>query len=61
VLGELVQITARKQRMLGHARAPMTLDTYPELFDEDLDAVAVGSDGAIRAAADCPVQARLVG
>jgi DNA-binding MurR/RpiR family transcriptional regulator len=26
--------------MLGHASAAMTLDTYAELFDEDLDAVA---------------------
>jgi integrase len=29
------------QRMLGHASAKMTLDTYAELFDDDLDAVAV--------------------
>lgn len=29
------------QRMLGHASAKMTLDTYPDLFDDDLDAVAV--------------------
>lgn len=28
------------QRMLGHASAAMTLDTYADLFDEDLDAVA---------------------
>lgn len=28
------------QRMLGHARASMTLDTYAELFEEDLDAVS---------------------
>lgn len=40
------------QRMLGHAKASMTLDTYADLFDEDLDAVAVGLDQAIRAAAD---------
>ena len=26
--------------MLGHARASMTLDTYAELFEEDLDAVS---------------------
>ena len=25
------------QRMLGHAKASMTLDTYADLFDEDLD------------------------
>lgn len=29
------------QRMLGHASAAMTLDTYSDLFDDDLDAVAV--------------------
>ena len=28
------------QRMLGHASASMTLDTYAALFDEDLDSVA---------------------
>lgn len=28
------------QRMLGHASAAMTLDTYADLFDEDLNAVA---------------------
>ena len=28
------------QRMLGHAKASMTLDTYADLFDDDLDAVA---------------------
>lgn len=28
------------QRMLGHASAAMTLDTYADLFDEDLDGVA---------------------
>jgi integrase len=27
--------------MLGHASAKMTLDTYADLFDDDLDAVAV--------------------
>ena len=26
--------------MLGHASAAMTLDTYADLFDDDLDAVA---------------------
>ncbi|MCK0091222.1 site-specific integrase [Rhodococcus sp. F64268] len=34
------------QRMLGHASAAMTLDTYSDLFDEDLDAVAVVLDHA---------------
>jgi integrase len=29
------------QRMLGHASAAMTLDVYADLFDDDLDAVAV--------------------
>jgi len=29
------------QRMLGHTSAAMTLDTYSDLFDDDLDAVAV--------------------
>ena len=28
------------QRMLGHKSAKMTLDTYSDLFDDDLDAVA---------------------
>ena len=32
------------QRMLGHASAAMTLDTYADLFEDDLDAVAVALD-----------------
>ena len=28
------------QRMLGHAKASMTLDVYADLFDDDLDDVA---------------------
>jgi integrase len=36
------------QRMLGHASAAMTLDTYADLFDEDLDAVAERLDLAAR-------------
>lgn len=32
------------QRMLGHAKASMTLDVYADLFDDDLDAVAVKLD-----------------
>ena len=28
------------QRMLGHAKASMTLDVYADLFDDDLDVVA---------------------
>jgi integrase len=39
------------QRMLGHAKASMTLDVYADLFDEDLDAVAVNLDAAIKSAA----------
>lgn len=39
------------QRMLGHAKASMTLDVYADLFDEDLDAVAVNLDTAIKSAA----------
>lgn len=38
------------QRMLGHAKASMTLDVYADLFDDDLDAVAVNLDAAIRSA-----------
>jgi integrase len=34
------------QRMLGHASASMTLDTYADLFDDDLDAVGASLDGA---------------
>ncbi|MEV8267355.1 tyrosine-type recombinase/integrase [Microbacterium sp. NPDC076911] len=34
------------QRMLGHASAAMTLDTYSDLFDDDLDAVANALDRA---------------
>jgi integrase len=34
------------QRMLGHASAAMTLDTYAELFDDDLDTVADALDQA---------------
>ena len=38
------------QRMLGHASASMTLDTYADLFDDDLDGVAIALDQARRAA-----------
>jgi len=34
------------QRMLGHKSAAMTLDTYADLFDDDLDAVAIALDTA---------------
>lgn len=40
------------QRMLGHAKASMTLDIYADLFDEDLDGVANRLDAALRATAD---------
>ena len=32
--------------MLGHKSAKVTLDTYGDLFDTDLDAVAVALDRA---------------
>ncbi len=35
------------QRMLGHAKASMTLDVYADLFDDDLDEVAASLDAAI--------------
>ena len=35
------------QRMLGHASAKETLDTYADLFDSDLDSVAVALDIAV--------------
>jgi integrase len=34
------------QRMLGHASAAMTLDTYSDLFEDDLDAVSIALDRA---------------
>ena len=40
------------QRMLGHAKASMTLDVYADLFDDDLDVVADQLDTAIRSIAD---------
>ena len=39
------------QRMLGHAKASMTLDVYADLFDEDLDSVAANLDAGIRSVA----------
>ena len=36
------------QRMLGHASAAMTLDTYADLFDDDLDLVAAALSRALR-------------
>jgi integrase len=32
------------QKMLGHASAAMTLDTYADLVDEDLDALSTALD-----------------
>jgi integrase len=42
------------QAMLGHASAAMTLDTYADLFDDDLDAVADRLDAVVRAAREIP-------
>lgn len=39
------------QRMLGHASAAMTLDTYADLFEDDLNAVSAALDVARRNAA----------
>lgn len=33
------------QRILGHTSAKVTLDTYADLFDDDLDAVATALHG----------------
>lgn len=44
------------QRMLGHAAAAMTLDTYADLFDDDLDAVAANLNEAM---ANTPWPAKL--
>jgi integrase len=49
------------QRMLGHAKASMTLDTYADLFDTDLDAVAVELDAAIRHAGERASSLRMRG
>lgn len=38
------------QRMLGHKSAAMTLDTYADLFDSDLDDVANAIDAAVQVA-----------
>ena len=42
------------QRMLGHASAAMTLDTYADLFADDLGAVADAHDG--RCAQNVPTE-----
>ncbi|MGN6742878.1 MAG: tyrosine-type recombinase/integrase [Amnibacterium sp.] len=46
------------QRMLGHASAAMTLDTYADLFDDDLDAVSAALDDARRAAGEVKMKSR---
>lgn len=46
------------QRMLGHAKASMTLDVYADLFDDDLDDVADSLDAAIKSAAAVPMRSR---
>src|ERR1700739_3599375 len=46
------------QRMLGHAKASITVDVYADLFDEDLDGVADRLDTAIKSAADALRTAR---
>jgi integrase len=46
------------QRMLGHASAAMTLDTYADLFDDDLDAVSAALDDARRAATEVKMKSR---
>jgi site-specific recombinase XerD len=40
------------QRMLGHASAVLTLDTYAGLFEDGLDAVAERMDALRSGAAD---------
>lgn len=39
------------QKMLGHASAAMTLDTYADLFDDDLGALAESLQASAEAAA----------
>jgi integrase len=49
------------QRMLGHASAAMTLDTYADLFDDDLDAVADRLDAVVRVARGLPADSLRTG
>jgi hypothetical protein len=46
------------QRMLGHASAAMTLDTYADLFEDDLDAVASALDQARASSVAVEMQSR---
>jgi integrase len=41
------------QRMLGHKSAKITLDTYADLFDDDLDAVAVALHARYSTSSNC--------
>jgi integrase len=41
------------QRMLGYKSAKVTLDTYADLFDDDLDAVAVTLHARYSARGNC--------
>jgi integrase len=41
------------QRMLGHTSAKITLDTYADLFDDDLDAVAVSLHARYSTRSNC--------
>lgn len=34
-------------KMLGHSSAKMTLDVYAELFDDDLDGVAIALNNVV--------------
>jgi len=43
------------QKMLGHAKASMTLDVYADLFDDDLDSVADGLDAALKSVSAGPL------
>ncbi|MGO8848706.1 tyrosine-type recombinase/integrase, partial [Mycobacterium sp.] len=49
------------QRMLGHAKASMTLDVYADLFDDDLDEVAASLDAAIAKASKAALAASSAG
>ncbi|GAB6859187.1 hypothetical protein JCM13591A_32920 [Microbacterium xylanilyticum] len=42
--------------MLGHASAAMTLDTYADLFEDDLDTVALSLEAARRSASESMFQ-----
>ena len=51
------------QRMLGHASAKETLDTYTDLFDDDLDGVAAALDDVLApdTCGQCRGQSRRIG